>query len=205
MKNGKRYALLLAVLAIALVLVSCKAKPADGGDDKGTTAAQTTASTTSQSTAGSSTSATVLDVKDFEITPPDGWTADENVQHFWYAPTYPDDPSNMNIQLVPVGSDFDEMMNYTADDYKELYEASFEVGFGEKIPVNVLVCEKTVAAGFDAMVMALEYELYGTTLFAKQYVIEAGKMGLVVTLTQEADADWESAFDSCVNGIVWKY
>ena len=213
MKKVKKYIIVLLVIAMIAVFVSCNAEPNDqengtpGVTTAASTTANTTAATTTANTTANTTAETTADVKKvigFEISPPEGWTEAE-VQGMWYAPGYPDDPSNMNIQTLDADAGFMELMSYTAESIKEVYETSFEAMLGEHVDVTVILCEKTSAAGFETMVMAIEYKLYGVELFAKQYAVKADELGIVITMTQAGGEDWIIEFDECVNNIVWTY
>lgn len=206
------FAWIMAVVLV-LALAGCGGGETPASSQADSAASQSTASSEtaseptsepaseSQADAEGEYPATVPDVTvtDFLITPPEGFTQAEDGSMVYTA----EDGSNIQVQYQEIATaglstafDPEEMTAFL----KEQAEEQFYQVLGEEVDVTVDDCSQAIVDGMPGMRMALSYDLMGTPVNQIVYTLSADGV-YTITFTQQGDANWQDAFEACVQSI----
>ncbi len=125
---------------------------------------------------------------------PEGFVENEGM---YFAPDYPNDSSNININEVDgdIGTDVTEEM------FVSSIEETFKQVYNLEVDIEVKEFERTKIDGYNALRIALSYELAGSQIEQLQYVIQIGKKSTTVTYTQTNESNWTEQFEESAASI----
>ncbi len=134
----------------------------------------------------------------FTFDVPEGFTVSADNGQLWLAPGYPADTSNITVTTAEYDKLFD---TYTREMLETVVESLLAEAAGQEVDVTSDSFERTTLDGVDAIRYRYHMELYGTALRQEIVAVNGANMGYTFTFTQAGTADWDDAYNACVDSI----
>ena len=143
-----------------------------------------------------------LNVTDYTMTLPEGFSVSADNDQLFLAPDYPLDGSNINV----VPSEHDALFStYSREILEAALEQQYADALGEQLDVVSESFERTAIDGVPAILYCCSSELYGVQLHQELVLVNADNQGYCFTFTQAGDADWTQAYQSCIASIKFTF
>lgn len=134
----------------------------------------------------------------FTFDVPEGFTVSADNGQLWLAPGYPADTSNITVTTAEYDKLFD---TYTREMLEAVVISLLSEAADQEVAVVSDSFERTTLDGVDAIRYRYHLDLYGTALRQEIVAVNGANMGYTFTFTQAGTADWDDAYNACVDSI----